>query len=212
MNEPRNLPELEAALIGRAERLADEYIDHGRDGREAILRDERERLRVREERISQEARAHADRLYRRRVQAAELRLHGIIDQQRWKLIRGVVEDLPDRLTALADDEQAYEAFLQAMVAQAADSIDDAKLSVACNARDRAWLESRWEAFSQQAAPEKTIDLAETPIDCSGGVRVSSSDNKVSVDATFEGRMERFEDELMQVIAEHLFAREIHHGS
>lgn len=212
MNEPRNLPELEAALIDRARRLATEYVDHGRDGREAILRDERERLRVREERISQEARAHADRLYRRRVQAAELRLHGVIDQQRWELIRGVVKELPERLMALADDAEAYDAFLQAMLRHAADSIDDDTLIAAFNARDRERLEDRWAEFCEQAVSGRKIGLAKDPVDCSGGVRVSSADNEVSVDATFEGRMDRFEDELMQVIAERLFASEIHHGS
>ena len=212
MSEPRNLPELEAALIDRAERLAAEYIDHGRDGREAILRDERDRLRVREERISQEARAHADRLYRRRVQAAELRLHGIIDQQRWELIRSVMKDLPDQLAAFADDEEAYDTFLRAMLTHAAESIGDEKLVATFNTRDRERLDNDWQAFCKKALPGHQVELATEAVDCSGGVRVSSSDNEVSVDATFEGRMERFGDELMQVIAERLFASEIHHGS
>ena len=212
MSEPRNLPELEDALIDRAKRLAAEYIEHGRDGREAILRDERDRLRVREERIAQEARAQADRLYRRRVQAAELRQHGIIDQQRWELIRSVMKDLPDQLAALADDEEAYRTFLQAMLAHAAESIGDEKLVATFNTRDRARLENEWQAFSKKAVPGNQVELAAETVDCSGGVRVSNSDNEVSVDATFEGRMERFEDELMQVISERLFASEIHHGS
>ena len=124
----------------------------------------------------------------------------------------MIKELPPRLTALADDPETYDAFLREMLRHAADSIADDTLVAAFNAQDRARLEDGWAAFCKQAVPGKTIELAAEPVDCSGGVRVSSSDNEVSVDATFEGRMERFEDELMQVIAERLFASEIHHGS
>lgn len=212
MNDAKNVPKLEAALLERAERLAAEYIDHGRDGREAILKDERERLRIREERTTREATAIADRLYRRRVQAAQLRLQGLVEQQRWELIRQVAEAVPEHLLAVADEPKSYEELLRALLGQAADTIGEDELVAQLNARDLKKLKSRWKTFAEKAAAGRSVALDPQPIDCSGGIRVSSRDDRVCVDATFEGRTERFEDELLQTIAEHLFAREVRKGS
>ncbi len=205
MSAGDSMPDLEAALLDRAKRLADEYLAKGSDGRDAILREEQERLRAREQRIVDEANASADRLYRRRVQAAELRNHGELDRERWRLIQSVIDDLPALFVEAAEDRDSYERLLQALLANAADSIDADELVVQLNARDLAALEKRWDAFCRKAVPKKNIALNPKAIECSGGVRVASPDNSVSVDATFEGRMQRFLDELTQTIAERLFA-------
>ena len=212
MSDSNNVHELEAALLNRAERLADEYIAHGRDGRQAILNDERERLRILEERATQEATGYADRLYRRRVQAAQLRLQGIVDQLRWELIRDVAENLSEPLAAVADDEASYEALLQTLLARGVASIGGDNLAVQMNARDLERYRGHWRTLCKVAAPGKKIDLDPVPLECSGGLRIATRDNSVCVDATFEGRIDRFRDDLVQTIAEHLFARETHKGS
>jgi V/A-type H+-transporting ATPase subunit E len=211
VSEPQDVPDLEAALIERAERLAAEYLARAQEGREAILKEERERLHSREERISQEAATSADRLYSRRVQAAQLRLQGSLDRLRWGLIQSVVADLPNRLAALADDETAYEHLLQALLAHAAEGMGDEDLVAEFNGRDLARLRDRWEAFCEKAVPGRSIDLKPDPYECSGGVRVTSRDNRICIDATFEGRMERFRDDLLQTIAERLFVRNVGHS-
>lgn len=206
MSDPDSMPDLEAALLDRAERLADEYLAKGRDGRDAILKEEKERLREREQRIADDANADANRLYRRLVQAAELKNHGALDRERWRLIESVMNELPGRLAMIADDRDTYEQLLAALLASAAASIDDDELIAEVNAHDLTVLEQRWEAFCRRAVPGKRIELSPEAISCSGGVRVSGHDNRVCVDATFEGRIERFRDELTQTIAERLFAR------
>jgi V/A-type H+-transporting ATPase subunit E len=215
VTEPQDVPDLEAALIERAERLAAEYLARAGDGREAILKEERERLHSLEERISQEAGTSADRLYSRRVQAAQLRLQGNLDRLRWGLIQSVVADLPNRLAAMADDEAAYEQLLQALLAHAVQSMDesmgDEDLVAEFNDRDLARLRDRWDTFCEQAVPGRSIDLNPDPCQCSGGVRVSNRDNRICIDATFEGRMERFRDDLLQTIAERLFASNVGHS-
>lgn len=206
MSPAEGMPDLEAALLDRAERLADEYLARGRDGRDAILKEEQDRLHAREERIVDEAKANADRLYRRRVQAAELKNNGELDRERWQLIQSVMDELPARLADIAGDEAAYEQLLQALLEHAAASIDDNELIAQLNARDLAEFGKRWEALCKKASPRRHIALSPEPVDCSGGVRIASKDNRVCVDATIEGRMERFRDELTQTIAERLFAR------
>lgn len=206
MSASEGLPDLEAALLDRAERLADEYLAKGRDGRDAILKEEQDRLRSREERITDEAGANADRLYRRRVQAAELKNHGALDSERWRLIQSVIDELPARLSDIVRDEAAYERLLQALLANAAESIGDEEMVAQLNARDLEVFEGRWEMLCSKVSSQRRIALSPEAIQCSGGVRVANKDNRVCVDATFEGRMERFREELAQTIAERLFAR------
>jgi V/A-type H+-transporting ATPase subunit E len=206
MTDPKSVPDLEAALLERAERLAAEYLARGKESRESILREEQDRLRTREERIADEAQADADRLFRRRVQAAQLRVQAALDKERWNLIESVIEELPQRLGSVRDDPKRYESLLQALLAQATASIGEDDLVASFNAVDLEALDGRWQEFAEQASPGKSIELDGQSIDCSGGIRLASRDNRVRVDATFEGRTERFRNELTQTIAERLFAR------
>ncbi len=205
MTEPKGVPDLEAALIDRAERLASEYLQRGKDGREAIVNEERDRLRAREERIADEAKADADRIFRRRVQAAQLKVQAGLDRERWDLIESVIDELPQALVSVAGDDDNYDDLLLNLLAQGATSIGEDDLVVSLNAHDRERLEPRWQAFAEQAAPGRRITLDANDTDISGGMRVSSADGRVSIDASFEGRTERFRNELVQVIAERLFA-------
>ncbi len=206
MTDPKSVPDLEAALLDRAERLAAEYLARGEESRETILREEQDRLRSREARIADEAKADADRIFRRRVQAAQLRVQAALDKERWNLIESVIGDLSQELASVRDDPKRYEALIGSLLAQAAESIDEEDLVASLNVDDLEALKGRWEKIVEMAAPGKSVELDTQPIECSGGVRLASRDNRVRVDATFEGRTERFRDELTQTIAERLFAR------
>ena len=208
MTEPQGVQDLEAALIDRAERLATEYLARAEDGRDAILKEERDRLRAREERITEDAQADADRLYRRRVQAAQLKSQSNLDRERWNLIQSVIEELPRQMASVADDTPRYESLLLSLLTQAADSIGEDNLVVTLNARDREAFGPRWTELAKRAAPGVNIELDSQPARISGGVRVTTKDNRVRIDASFEGRIERFQNELVQVIAERLFAEAV----
>jgi V/A-type H+/Na+-transporting ATPase subunit E len=207
LNEARDIAGLEAALLARAEQLAAETVARGEDGRKAVLRDEQTRLDTREERITREARAAAERLFRQRVQAVALRLTGDIDRLRWSLIEEVLAGLPARLEALAADSGRYEPLVEALLSGAAANLDAAELVATLNTRDTDRLQARWTDIAARAAPGRKLELGPEPGTFSGGVRVASRDGNVRIDATFEGRIARFRDELAELIAGRLFADE-----
>jgi V/A-type H+-transporting ATPase subunit E len=207
VNEARDIAGLESALLARAQALADEYVSHGEDGRKAVLRDEQARLDAREERITREAKAASERLYRQHVQAAALRLAGDIDRERWSLIEDVLGELPARLAAFAEDTGSYVALIEALLAGAASSLDAGELVATLNARDSERLREHWPEMAAKAAPGRQLELDPEPGAFGGGVRVATRDGRVRVDATFEGRAARFREELAEVIAERLFAGE-----
>lgn len=205
MNKQVQIEELESALIARAKALAEEHLANARRTRDQIIADANERQRLREEREILAAKAAAERTFRQRQQAAEIKQQEEIDRLRWSLVRGVMDKLAAELGRLAGDEKTYLPLLRKFLAQAAGAIEEKELVAELNARDHARLAHDWEAVCRDAGIKKRITLAPGPIVCLGGVRVRNTDDTIRVDNTFEGRLERLHEALHQVVMERLFA-------
>lgn len=194
--------ELEQAILARAEQLASQYTEHAQKTRETVLRETTERLRQREEREESVARAMGDRHYLQHVQAAELKLQSNLDRTRWYLVRDVEKRLQERMRDLMQDETAYTEYLRGLLRRAAGEMTDSALSVRTNAADRERLEKVWNRVLAEL-PDREIRLEEEPIETLGGVLLLSTDGRVRVDNTFEGRLARLRLRLQQVILERL---------
>ena len=194
--------ELERAILARAERLAAEYRDHAQRSRDGILREAAERLRLREQREEAIAKALGERTFRQQVQASELKMQSQVDRVRWNLVKDVERRLKERMEALQADEAAYVALLRDLLAAAAGQIQG-DLLVSANAQDRKRLADDWEQICAAVAPGRTVTLAEAPIPALGGILVNDIDNRVRVDNTFEGRLERLRPRVQQTILERL---------
>lgn len=197
--------DLESALLSRARQLVREHLDKAEAERARILRECGGRLRLREERETLAAKADAERLFRQRVQAAEIRLQGELDRLRWTLVQAVLDQTRKRLAALADNESAYLPVLRALIAQAAQRIGEAGVTVQLCARDLQRFAPRWAEVSRGLAPHLRLELLEEPCPGSGGAMVLNRPCTVRVDNTFEGRMERLDEPLTRLILERLFA-------
>ena len=195
--------ELEQAILARAERLAGEYRERAQRSRDGILRDSAERLRLREEREEAIAKSLGDRSFRRQVQASELKMQSHLDRVRWNLLTDVEQRLRERMERFMGDEPSYHRALNAFLAHAAKQIEADELTAEINAQDHRKLAPRWDEISAEVAPGKTLRLAPEPIDCLGGVRVTSADGRIRVDHSFEGRLERLRDRIQQAILEKL---------
>ena len=108
------------------------------------------------------------------------------------------------LTAIANDEVRYLPILGNFISTAAAAIDADTLVVLLNARDLARMNGRWESFSKDLATGKILQLSRQPLACSGGALLHDTENRVRVNQTFEGRKQRMNDMLAQVVMEKLF--------
>lgn len=197
--------ELESAILQRANRLAVEFRQRAERSRDNILREASDRLRLHEEREVLLAKALAERAYRRQVQANELRLRAQMDQVRWNLAKEVQERLLDRAAAFAKDTDRYLPALARLLAVAvAEFPGDVELVAEFNADDRQRLVPRWAEFAQDSVPDRPVALGAEPVRCTGGVIVRTPDNRIRVDNSFEGRMQRLEIRIYQTIVERLF--------
>ncbi|HYA37284.1 MAG TPA: V-type ATP synthase subunit E family protein [Candidatus Methylomirabilis sp.] len=205
MNTKAGIDDLEAALLARAKALAEEHLVNARRTCDQIISDANEHLRLREESEILAAKTQADRIYRQRVQAAEIKYQEELDRLRWDLVRGVVERLPRELEKTAADEKSYLPLLRRFLARAVTAIEDPEIVAAVNARDHKRLAKIWEDFVREAGVTQHVVLAPQPIVCTGGVQVRNVDDTIRIDNTFEGRLEQLQEALHQVVMERLFA-------
>jgi len=195
--------QLENAILARAERLAKEYRERAQRSRDSILREAAEKLRLREQREEAIAKTLGDRAYRQQVQAEELKLQSHLDLVRWNLVREVEGRLAEQMQAYAKDSAAYLKTLGGFIETALAQIEHEQVAVRANNADRKLLKTHWADLVGGLSSETQVTLSDEPIETLGGVMVESSDGRIRVDNTFEGRVARLQARLQQVILERL---------
>ena len=203
MSDVDDVSGLEMALMERARKLSEEHLVNGRQARDLILLETRQRLRLEEERETVAAKAQGERVYQQRIQAVELDLRARLDRLRWQLANDVLAKLRARLSALREDEPKYLSVIGAYLRECAQAIERDELVVHCNARDLQLLTRDFARLAKEADPNKRLTLSQDAMNCIGGVMVVSADQNIRFDNTFEGRMERLADLLQGAIAERL---------
>ena len=119
-----------------------------------------------------------------------------------------MQEASTRLEVYSSDTDRYDTTLGQLLKSAAECIERETVVAELNERDLKRLQPRWEVFTGSLHCSRQILLHHQPLDCSGGVLIRSEDNRIRMDNTFEGRLERLEGLVLQVITERLFAAEI----
>jgi len=204
MTQPNQVDALEQAIQQRAKALSDEHLIQAKRARQRIQQECLERLHLMEEKEILVAKAKAERECRRIVQASEIRMQAELDRLRWGLVQSVLESLRSRLVDIHNDQVQYLPMLKQLLVQAASAIEREELVARLCDSDHRVYGQQWEQIASEAVPNKRITLSSEAIPCSGGVIVMSHNERISIDNTFEGRMERLEPQLHQVVLERLF--------
>ncbi|MES9965463.1 MAG: V-type ATP synthase subunit E family protein [Candidatus Sedimenticola sp. 20ELBAFRAG] len=195
--------ELESAILQQAKRLAAEYQERAKRSRDNILREAHDRLHLREEREVLVAKAKSERIYRRKVQASELKFQNELDHLRWDLVEGILEQLADNMNEMRKNQEEYRQLLSELLANAAQNLDTPVLVADVNSDDLKQLTPVWDEFVKNAVPDREISLNPVPIETLGGILLRSEDNRVRINNTFEGRLERLASQLHQIIIQRL---------
>ncbi|WP_462321732.1 V-type ATP synthase subunit E [Halochromatium sp.] len=204
--------QLENAILARAERLAKEYRERAQRSRDTILREAAERLRLREQREEAIAKTLGDRAYRQQVQAEELKLQSHLDLVRWNLVRDVEARLADQMHLYIKDSAAYIKTLTSLIGAALAEVEREEVEVRANSADLKLLKTHWSEITGSLPAGTQAKLGDEPIETLGGVMVESSDGRIRVDNTFEGRLARLRTRLQQVILERLVPSGFETGS
>jgi V/A-type H+-transporting ATPase subunit E len=122
---------------------------------------------------------------------------------RWNLVQDVERALGGRMKSFSEDLQRYDPWLDGLIARATNLIEENALIISANARDQKRLAERWDAILEALPRHKSATLSKEPIETLGGVLVTSRDQRIRVDNTYEGRLERLRPAVQQVILERL---------
>ena len=196
---------LEQALLDRANRIAEEYLQRANEQKEDIHRELREKLHIREERELLAAREKAERVYLQHIQSTELQLQSKLDHFRWQMISRVLDDLLKKLSKLAGSSDEYIQVLEYLVKDAAAAIPSDELILVVNKKDREYLISN-KSLLEDWLPGKKVLLSDAVCDCTGGAQVHDRKDRIRVNNTFEGRISMLHDELEESAMEELFSK------
>ncbi len=202
------IEKLEQAILQRAQTLADNHLSSAEQQRQKIIADSTKRLRLREEQITAEAKVAAEQEYHRLVQAREIKMQAELDQVRWSLMQSAMAALRERLQQLTQNPDRYSATLKQYIQHAANLIESDELEVLVNQQDYDLLSAQWTDFISEYGIDKSCNLCVEKQVFSGGVLVRSQDNRIQVDNTFDGIIERSLDEIYQEMNTQLFASPI----
>ncbi|MDP2810218.1 MAG: V-type ATP synthase subunit E family protein [Rhodocyclaceae bacterium] len=207
MSEEVQARALERAIVGQAEALAAARLERAAAEQTRILEGGDRRRREAEERLLARTRVDAERLCKRRVQAAEIARQGELDRLRATLVDQLMAAVRTRLTQLVHDAPAYTPRLEALLAAAAGALPGNELRVRVNARDRQLLAADWPQTAQRIAPGRRLVLDETCCEAIGGGLVFTAAGERRLDNTFDGRLARLGSVLAALALEQLSACE-----
>ncbi len=204
---------LQEAILERARELSAEHVSQGEMSRAKIIADMREKLKLMEEKELLAARVHSEREYQRQVQANELRIRAELDRNRWGLVQAVMDRLARRLDELRDDETRYREIFVALLQNGVHALGQSVVVAAINNGDRKRFDKDWNALVAEACGDTAeVRLAPENCSCSGGVRLVSLDGDCMIDNTFEGIIDRRQQELQRLVFERLFSSVAAQGS
>jgi V/A-type H+-transporting ATPase subunit E len=204
------LEKLETAILQQAQALAENQRQIAQQHCAKILAASTKRLQMWEERETHNAKETAEQVYRRQVQASELKMQAELDRLRWHLVQAVLDKLRHRLTQLCTQPHRYLPLLKQYLAYAAPLLTESKtLVVEVNRRDYEWLQPQWVEITKEISlSTQEYTLLASPRDFIGGLLIRDLADRVRLDNTFEGLINRLENELYQIIVAQLFASTI----
>jgi len=205
MDAEGQVTQLEQALIRQAETLAREQRQNAEAAKARILNEAMERVKLAEAREVLAAKAEAERLVRRQIQAAETRLAAQLDRLRWALTEATLSSVRLAFQDLVDDPGRYPEVMEQWLAAAARALPGGDLVAEVRGSDQPRLAPLWADLVVRAAPGRKVDLATHGLPSEGGMRVRLADNRARLDQTFEARQSRLAEELARVVMERLFA-------
>ena len=152
MEADAQVSQLEQALLRQAETLAREQRQNAESAKARILKEATDRLLLSEQREILAAKAEAERMVRRQLQAAETHLAAELDRLRWALTESALSGVRSAFQKLVEDNQRYLEAIEQWLAAAAQALPPGDLVAEARAADQQRLASVWTDLAARAAP------------------------------------------------------------
>ncbi len=183
-----------AEIVRRAKKEARTLLDAARFG-----------AKEEGEREIKEARAQGKHVYEGALAEGRMKAKREALQKREELINEAFQEAEKKLQAHTSSKK-YEKDLIHITVGACKKLGSEKVIIRANRRDLKLLEKSKNTITRElSGGEKAVDISfGEPIQAIGGVRVGTSDGKIEIDETFEGRTRREFETLRVKVAKVLF--------
>ncbi len=199
-----------------AQLIADDILKEAKEKAAGIIRAAKKEARTlldaarfgakeEEERETKEARARGKHVYDGVLAEGRMRAKREALRKREELINEVFREVEKKLRAHASSKK-YENDIVRIVAAACKKLGSDDVVIRANRRDLKLLEGSKDQITRElGGGKKTVKVSlGEPIQTIGGVKIGTSDGRVEIDETFEGRMRREFEGLRVKVAKVLF--------
>ncbi len=194
MNDEEFNPEITRKIEENTEKLLKKILVDQKSSIDEINSEAEEKLKNITESIVEDAKKHAEAEFSKEKAKQELELRLKITKFRDELVNNFFEKATEKIKSLTETKE-YEKSLEKLLFEAGVTLNQPEIIVHHRSQDdkiltKQFLENIANRLKKENDIETKYQLSKKPIDCLGGIKLETLDGKISIDNTYEKRIER----------------------
>ncbi len=193
MNKEQTNPEITKKIEENTDKLIKEIVADQKKSIEAIKKETTSKIENVKTKVVESAKTKADSEFMKEKATHQLELKLQITKYRDELVKKFIEKSQEKIQTFVGSDQ-YEQSLENLALEAAVTLKQPELFVQCRKDDKKILTNQFfDKISKQLKNHKLdvkISLDKDHIKSMGGIKIITSDGKISIDNTYEKRIER----------------------
>ena len=193
MSKEQTNPEITKKIEENTEKLIKEIVAEQKKALDAIKKETATKIENMKKKIIENAKSKADSEFTKEKAKHEIELKLKISKYRDDLVDRFIEKASEKMKTVVGTEE-YEKSLEKLVLEAAFTLKQSEIILQCREEDKKILTNQFfDKISKQLQEQKIntkINLSNKYIKSMGGIKVEIVDGKISINNTYEKRIER----------------------
>ncbi len=203
MSSKHNDTEITIKIEENTEKIIKEILADQKKTIASVNKETEGKIKAIQDKIVEEAKIRADSEFSKKKAKKELELKLQITKYRDDLVYGLIEKAKKKITAFTDTKE-YEKSLEKLVLEAILTLKQPEITVLCRKEDKDIFSKQFfDNVSKQITNKELkvkFNLSKDFIKSIGGIKIESTDGKISINNTYEKRIERSLDGLKRELS------------
>jgi len=204
MSDEQFNPDITKKIEANTEKIIQEIIAGQEEEIKQIKKEVNEKIKQLTETIIEEAKTRAEAEFQKEKAKQELDLRLKITKFRDEIVEELIEKSKNKIVLLAKTKK-YENSLAKLIEEAAVTLKEPELKLYCRKEDRSILTKQFldnivGKLKKDRKFAVKFNVSDSNIKGMGGVIIKTSDGKISINNTYERRIERFFEELRRELS------------
>ena len=194
MSDKKFNPEITRKIEENTEKLLKKILEEQKNSIDEINAEAEEKLKKITKSIVENAKKNAEAEFSKEKAKQELELRLKITKFRDELVDNFFEKAIEKIKSLTETKE-YEKSLEKLLFEAGVTLKQPEIIIHHRSQDskiltKQFLDNIMNRLKKEANIETKYQLSKKPIDCLGGIKLVTTDGKISIDNTYEKRIER----------------------